>query len=125
MWTIIAGSRAITNYALIEQAVRLSGFRITKVVSGCARGVDALGERYAERHGLPIAYFRADWQRHGNAAGPRRNEAMARYVGKGGALVAVWDGVSRGTKNMIEVAEREGLAVFVMRLDEVVDEEVA
>lgn len=46
MRTIIAGSRSITDYALIQKAVSESGFEITEVVSGGAIGVDRLGERW-------------------------------------------------------------------------------
>jgi len=48
--TIIAGSRSITNPCLIETAVKESGLAITVVISGGARGVDQLGEKYAREH---------------------------------------------------------------------------
>jgi hypothetical protein len=33
------------------------------------------------------------------------------------ALIAFWDGKSRGTKSMIEIARRKGLQVAVVRYD--------
>ncbi len=79
-------------------------------MSGCAKGVDELGERHARETGRPIAKFPADWKKYGRAAGPIRNNEMARYAD---ALIAVWDGKSRGTEHMIESAESKNLKVYV------------
>ena len=113
MKTIIAGSRSVTDLDLVADAVRASGFDITEVVSGGAPGVDSLGEQWAEQHGIPVTRFPADWKRYGRRAGPIRNTEMAEYAE---ALIAVWDGRSRGTKNMIQLARQRGLRVFVFRV---------
>lgn len=110
MKTIIAGSRSISLLSDIRRAVDSSGFKITEVVSGGARGADALGEMYANAKGIPVKLFPADWNKYGKSAGPVRNAQMAAYAE---ALIAVWDGESRGTKNMIEQAKLKGLAVYV------------
>ncbi len=111
---IIAGGRDITNYDLVVDAVEESGFQIDVVVSGGATGVDTLGEQYADESGIPLTVFRADWHTHGRAAGPIRNRKMAENAD---ALIAIWDGKSRGTKNMIETATKLGLLVYVKRID--------
>jgi hypothetical protein len=113
MKTIIAGSREITDYNIVKAAVKASGFPVSEVVSGAARGVDSLGEEYARRHSIPIKRFPADWNRYGRSAGPKRNKQMAEY---GDALIAVWDGQSRGTKTMIDFATERGLAVYIHRV---------
>jgi len=113
MKTIIAGSRDITEYDLVVQAIAESGFVITEVVCGMAKGVDMLGYRYAKDHRIPIKEFPADWNKHGRAAGPIRNKEMALYAE---ALIALWDGESRGTKNMIDLATKQGLRVYVKRV---------
>ncbi len=110
MRTIIAGSRTIKQYAVVEQAIRESALNITEVVSGAAYGVDQLGEMYGKRNGLPIRSFPAEWQKYGKSAGYRRNEVMAKNAD---ALIAVWDGESRGTKHMIDIARAAGLTVYV------------
>ena len=110
MRVIIAGSRDITSYAAVQFAVKDSGFNITEVVSGGARGVDRLGERYAEDNNIPIQLFLPDWNRDGIGAGFIRNTQMAAYAD---ALIAIWDGVSKGTKHMIKTMERENKKVFV------------
>lgn len=111
---IIAGGRDIHDYDLVLDAIEESGFRIDVVISGGAKGVDALGEKYSEEMMLNLTIFRADWQTHGRAAGPIRNRKMAENAD---ALIAVWDGKSRGTKNMIETATKLGLLVYVKRTD--------
>lgn len=110
MKTIIAGSRGIVSPYVVAEAVRKSGFTVTEVVSGTARGVDQLGEHWAQRQRIPVKPFPADWDRHGRAAGYVRNQQMAQYAD---ALIAIWDGVSRGTKHMIDIAKDKGLKVFV------------
>lgn len=112
MKTIIAGSRSVLEYQKIEKAISESQFFITEVVSGGAKGVDQLGEKYAQRHQIPIKKFLPDWNKFGRRAGPLRNTQMGDYAQ---ALIAIWDGHSRGTKNMIEYATKKGLKVFIYK----------
>lgn len=114
MRVIIAGGRDIKrSVGLIYKAVNKSGFDIGEVVSGCANGVDTLGEEFAALQGIPVKQFPADWVRYGKSAGYIRNRQMAEYAD---ALIAVWDGQSRGTANMIKTAEELGLEVFVYKI---------
>lgn len=110
MKVIIAGSRGVTTRAEVLQAILDSGFHVTEVVSGGARGPDQIGEWWARTVGVPVRRFPADWKTHGRAAGPIRNREMAAYAD---ALIAVWDGESSGTADMIGEAEARGLKVFV------------
>ena len=113
MRVIIAGGRNYYNYDALLEAVSECGFQIDLVVSGGATGVDALGERFAKERDLPLEIFMPDWDKHGKAAGPIRNREMAKNAD---ALIALWDGQSRGTKNMIETAQKIGLLVYVKRV---------
>ena len=113
MKCIIAGSRTITDPLELEKAIKLSGFQITEIISGGCRGVDSLGENYAEANKIPVQIFRPDWEQYGKAAGPLRNTQMATYVGEEGALIALHDGISSGTHDMIRKAERFNLKVYV------------
>ena len=99
MKVIIAGSRNINDYKLLVDTIQRSGYDITEVVSGCATGVDWLGEQWARANDVPIKEMPANWNRHGNSAGPIRNRDMAEYAD---AAIIIWDGESRGTRNMIE-----------------------
>lgn len=113
MRVIVAGSRSIICPAFVDRAIRQSGFEITEVVSGGAAGVDLLGEGWAVEHSVPFKRLAADWRPNGKfdrGAGFRRNERMAEYAE---ALVAVWDGESHGTRNMIDLAQKNGLSAYV------------
>lgn len=110
---IIAGGREFDDY---EQLCDMADHMLQnkdniEVVSGVARGADTLGEMYAKERGYALKQFPADWNKHGLGAGPIRNKQMADY---GDALIAFWDGLSKGTKNMIEVARTNDLQVKVV-----------
>lgn len=110
MKVIIAGSRGVTDYKAVERAMKRSGFDVTEVFNGGADGVDALGARWARERRIVVRLFIAWWNVHGKAAGPMRNEEMAKEAD---ALVAVWDGESRGTMDMIRRAEAHKLPMKV------------
>ena len=116
MKTIIAGSRNITDYAIVEQAIADAEINITKVISGMAKGVDSLGELWAHRHNVGIHYCPANWNKHGKSAGYIRNAEMAQIAE---ALIAIWDGHSRGTKHMIDLAHKHNLVIKVFNLSDI------
>ena len=98
MKVIIAGSRIFQDYEVVKKAIEESGYPITEVVSGCALGVDSLGEHWGIKNNIPIVRFHAEWTKYKKASGPIRNQKMAEY---GDALIAVWDNESRGTGDMV------------------------
>ena len=67
----------------------------------------------AIKNNVPVKFFLPDWKTYGKMAGPLRNTQMATYVGEEGALIALYDGQSSGTKDMIRKAERFNLKVYV------------
>ena len=118
MKLIIAGSRTITNYTPVNVTKWLHAFNLrpTEIVSGGARGIDELGERWAKLYGIIMKRFNPDWITHGKAAGPIRNQQMAEYAD---ALMVVWDGKSRGTKNMMEEMKKVDKPIYVVAIPEV------
>lgn len=113
---IIAGTRDFNDYDLLKKYCDYmlskkveSGEQIT-IISGGASGADALGEKYAKERGYSLRLFPAQWEKYGRQAGPMRNREMADNAD---ALIAYWDGKSRGTKNMIEEAKKRGLKVAI------------
>jgi len=110
MKVIIAGGRDIEDYDLLCQVVRDSGLNILTVISGTARGVDRMGERWASQQGIPCERYPANWDKFGKAAGPIRNIEMSKV---GDALIAIRKDGSRGTAHMIETMTKLGKPVFV------------
>lgn len=114
MKVIIAGGRNIRNIDVVYTALERCGIpEIDEIVSGMANGVDRLGEQAAQALGIFIQRFPADWDQDGKAAGFIRNKKMADYAD---ALVAVWDGESRGTEHMIETMQKQGKPVYIHRV---------
>jgi len=109
MKTIIAGSRSIDNYKELCNLIKESDFIITEVISGGAKGVDKLGERYAIEHNINLNIMNAQWQLYGRSAGYIRNQQMSSYAD---ALILLWDGVSKGSLNMLNIATKDKLFIY-------------
>lgn len=110
---VIAGSRVFTRWKEIYPIIDYFNqfLNIDEVVSGGARGVDRIGEHWAEDNFIEVKQFIPDWNGLGKKAGIVRNEEMAKYAN---AAIIIWDGESRGTKNMIENALKYGLKLYVV-----------
>lgn len=116
MKVIIAGSRTGFVARNVFEAIEASPFhgKITEVVCGGASGVDTHGAYFARLRDIPIKYFIPDWDKYGKGAGMIRNKQMAYYAD---ALIAVWDGESRGTKHMIDVMKQLDKPVYVKEMN--------
>lgn len=125
---IVAGSRDFRNYQLLSDTIMefladkddsdiVDNPSYVKFISGTARGADILGEQFAYTYGYDIVRFPADWDNLGKKAGYVRNAEMAKFAvedGNYGVLIAFWDGKSKGTKYMIDLAKKYGLEVHVI-----------
>jgi hypothetical protein len=115
MKVIIAGGREFNDYKQLSEYCNHSFQKIDKetieIVSGTAGGADTLGEQYAGDNNITLKRFPADWDKFGKGAGFKRNTEMAVYAN---ALIAFWDGKSRGTMHMINIAKKKGLQVRVV-----------
>lgn len=107
---IIAGSRDITHAESVHKTIDLALARMdwtpSVVLSGTCRGVDVLGEAWAEAHGVPVERYPAAWSEHGRAAGPIRNAQMAEQADAG--IIIMRHG-SRGSKHMASELRRRKL----------------
>lgn len=115
MRIIVAGGRDFDDYELLSEELdclvdKLSSNPI--VVSGMAKGADSLAVRWADDNEYPLRSFPAEWDKYGKSAGYRRNVDMANYSEM---LLAFWDGKSKGTKHMIDIALEKGLLVQIVR----------
>jgi len=114
---IIAGGRDFDDYELLKTTVDKLLATKSKthniiIVSGTARGADQLGERYARERDYALSQYAAIWETYGKSAGYIRNQEMADTAD---ALIAFWNGESRGTMHMINIAETKKLLVRVVR----------
>lgn len=116
MRLIISGGRDIWDFDFIVDAIKFYTQNLDRwtLVCGMAPGVDTVAYDYCEANGIPIDEHPADWDNLGKAAGPIRNEHMAQ---NGDALLAIWDGNSYGTRDMIRRAIDHGLNVRVVKYE--------
>jgi len=95
---------------VVAEAMQESGFDFTEIIHGGARGVDQIAGLIGKESGLPVHVFPANWDEYPKSAGFLRNMEM---VAEADAVVAVWDGKSRGTKHTINHAKKVGVPVYV------------
>ena len=110
MRVIIAGSRQFDNYDLLCQKCNqlFMSMDNIEVLSGNSKGGDQLGEKYAVEKGYFIKLFLPEWNKYGKSAGIKRNEKMVKNADM---LIAFWDGKSKGTQNVINIANKLNLKV--------------
>lgn len=118
MKLIIAGSRTFHDYHRFVLELRkkqtFEFLDISEVVSGGARGVDSLAGQWASESGIPLKIFKPDYVTYLPKLAPiHRNAMMAEY---GDALLALWDGMSGGTANMIANMCLLDKPVFIVKI---------
>lgn len=83
------------------------------ILHGGARGIDTAAGQAAVARGLPVEVYEANWMRFGKAGGHMRNIEMAAVAD---AVIAIWDGSSPGTKDMISFSRSIGKPVYVIEV---------
>ncbi len=106
--TLVCGSRNWTDEAAIYR--QLQGRARDVVIEGGAEGADTLARICAERLGLRVEEYLADWATHGRAAGPIRNQRMLDEA-KPDLVMAFFMPGSRGTVDMVRRAIKSGIPV--------------
>ena len=99
MKLLIVGSRSITSFDLSPHVPA----DVDTVISGGARGIDSLAEKYADLHRLSKCVLRPNYSLYGRAAPLKRNEKM---VDMADAVLIIWDGISRGTEHTLKYTEK-------------------
>ena len=112
----VVGSRGFTNYQMVKNVLEqfLVQFPNFILISGGAQGADSLGERFADEHGLEKIIHLPDWDKYGRSAGYIRNQKI---VKDSDAVVAFWDGQSKGTEHTIDLCRSSGKGVFVFAIE--------
>lgn len=104
MRVAIIGSRDFVDYDRFLEGIGLMESVITEVISGEARGADTLAKKYAAEKDIPFHGYPADWEKHGRSAGYIRNVDI---VSNSDAVIAFWDGVSKGTRHSLNLAKQQ------------------
>ena len=112
MKLLIAGSRSITNFNLEEHIPE----GVELIISGGAKGMDTLAEQYADAHGIEKLIVRPQYEKYGRVAPIKRNEEM---VDACDAVLAIWDGESKGTKYTLNYARKKGKIIIEVNINEI------
>jgi hypothetical protein len=104
----VVGSRNITDYEYVVNI--LKQYEISHIVSGGANGIDSMAEQYANEHNIPTTIYKPDWKKYGRGAGFVRNKQI---IDDSDCVIAIWDGVSKGTKNSIDHAKKQNKQLFI------------
>ena len=106
-YVCIVGSRSIND---VNLDLFIDPDHIGCVETGGASGVDALAEQWANRHHIECIIFKAHWEKFGKRAGILRNRDMVEFSD---AVIAFWDGRSKGTQSTIEYAQKLGVPCYI------------
>ena len=107
----VVGSRGFKDYRKLEKELNKME-NITEIVSGGAKGADTLAREFAEKNDIKLTEFTPDYKKYGRGAPIRRNKEIVEYSDQ---IIAFWDGKSRGTKNTIDIAKKQGKPVTIIR----------
>jgi predicted Rossmann fold nucleotide-binding protein DprA/Smf involved in DNA uptake len=107
----IVGGRNFTDYQKLKKHLDSIKDQITEIISGGAKGADSLAERYAIENNIPLTKYLPEWNKFGKRAGIIRNEYIVKDSDQ---IIAVWDGVSKGTKNTIQTTAKHGKSIYVL-----------
>jgi len=106
---LVCGGRHYQNRYTLDQVLDdiHANYRIDLVIHGAAKGADSLAADWAFSRGVSVISCPADWEKHGKAAGSKRNVYMLTYEPD---LVVAFSG-SKGTENMKKLAKKESIPV--------------
>lgn len=121
---LICGSRGFHDWQLLDATMQACFLNMpaavgnTEIITGGAAGADRMGDTWARQHSLISKIFPAQWDKYGKSAGYRRNAEMLHYLQEGDGnklVIAFWDGVSHGTKHMIDITQKANIPVRIAK----------
>lgn len=110
---IVCGGREYNNADAVNRALSAAHERtgIAMIITGGAKGADSLAARWAHANAIPYLTVPANWEKHGDAAGPIRNQIMLDMMGEMLDGVIAFPG-GRGTAHMCKIAREAGFPVW-------------
>lgn len=110
MRILVCGGRRYADVRRVYQVLDSVHTRrgVAAVIHGCATGADSLAGQWARMRGVPEVRYPADWERHGKAAGPIRNQSMLDEARPD--LVVAFPG-GAGTADLMTRARQGGVRV--------------
>lgn len=113
----IVGSRTFNDYGIFERII-LENYKlenIKQIISGDCYGIDKLAEIFADKYSIEILIFKPEWNNYGKSAGFIRNKLIVENCD---TIIAFWDGISRGTKLTIDIANKSYRYLKIINLEQ-------
>lgn len=95
MKVAVIGSRGLT----IDNLEKYLPPETTEIISGGAKGIDTCAREYAISHNIKLTEFLPEYEKYGKSAPLKRNITI---IENADIVLAFWDGISNGTKFVIE-----------------------
>lgn len=110
---IVCGGRDWRDAVAVDCVLTVARERsgIAMIITGGAKGADSLAARWAHANAIPYLTVPANWDAHGDAAGPIRNQIMLDMMGEMLDGVIAFPG-GRGTAHMCKIAREAGVPVW-------------
>lgn len=111
---LVCGGRDYADYQMLSNTLRHISeiMPISAIIHGGAKGADSLAHNWAQWRNVPVERYDAEWDLHGNAAGPIRNQRMLDEARPN--LVVAFPG-GTGTNHMVTIAKAAGVRVMDLR----------
>lgn len=106
MKVAVIGSRTLT----VKDLGKYLPQDVEEIVSGGAKGIDSCAREYATANGIKLTEFLPEYNKYGNSAPLKRNLQIIDYAD---CVIAFWDGISRGTKHVIDSCEKRNKKVTI------------
>lgn len=109
MKVAIIGSRNLT----ITNLEKYIPENTLEIVSGGAKGIDRCAKEFSKAHNIHYTEFRPDYIKYQRYAPLKRNLDIINYSDY---VIAFWDGLSRGTKFVIDncIALNKPIQVYII-----------
>jgi hypothetical protein len=114
MIVAIVGSRSFKDFDLLT--ITLNKLKIHEIISGGAVGADFLAEQYAQQHNIKTRIIKPEYKKYSRVAPIIRNKSI---VDNSDLIIAFWNGISRGTKNVIEYAKKTNKKIEIIYFNEI------
>jgi len=104
----IVGSRSFSNYESLCNTIDPMKDKITKIVSGGAKGADRLAEKYAKDNGIPFEVYLPLFKKNKSMSYDPKHffERNKEIIDNSNFVIAFWDKISKGTKHTIDYAHK-------------------
>jgi hypothetical protein len=106
---LVCGGRDYVNERKVFEILHQYKGQVSILIHGFARGADSIAQQWAVINRVPELGFKAQWERFGAAAGPKRNMQML-IEGKPTLVIAFPGG--RGTEHMKRITKDAGIPLI-------------